>query len=144
MKGLVSSLVVLTSAVLLYDVSVLGLRPVSAETPALPTQTGMASWYGTEEQGKLTADGEHFDRHQLTAAHRHLPFNTVIRVTNRENGRMVEVRVNDRGPYAKNRVLDLSEAAAKALDMKTEGVTAVKIEVIKPSVSTAVPGSTLP
>jgi len=137
-------MVMLTSAVLMYDVYGLGLKPVSTASEPFPTQTGMASWYGKEEHGKLTADGETFDRHKLTAAHRKLPFNTVLRVTNRENGRAVEVRVNDRGPYVKNRVLDLSEAAAKALDMKTEGVTPVKIEVIRKSAPPAVPGSTLP
>ena len=137
-------MVLLTGAVLMYDVYGLGLRPVSTEASSLLTQTGMASWYGVEEQGRLTADGEHFDRHKMTAAHRKLPFNTVIRVTNRENGKSVEVRVNDRGPYAKNRVLDLSEAAAKALDMKTAGVTPVKIEVIEQSAPPLAPGSTLP
>jgi len=135
-------MVALTGMVLAYDVYGLGLKPASTE--ASSTQTGMASWYGVEEEGKLTADGERFDRHQLTAAHRKLPFNTVLRVTNRENGRVVEVRVNDRGPYKKNRVLDLSEAAAKALDMKTEGVTPVKIEVIRKSAPPMAPGSTLP
>ncbi len=60
----------------------------------------MASWYGREEQGKPTANGERYDRHGLTAAHRHLAFNTLVRVTNRENGRSVEVRINDRGAFS--------------------------------------------
>jgi rare lipoprotein A len=144
MSRLAVSVMMLTSVVLMYDVYGLGLRPVCAESQPFSTQIGMASWYGKEEQGKLTADGERFDRHQMTAAHRKLPFNTIVRVTNRENGREVEVRVNDRGPYVKNRVLDLSEAAAKALDMKTEGVTPVKIEVLRKSAPPAAPGSTLP
>ncbi len=135
-------MMLLTSFVIAYDVYGLGLRPVSSSVQSFPTQTGMASWYN--EQGKLTADGERYDSTQLTAAHRLLPFNTVVRVTNRENGRSVVVRVNDRGPYVKNRVLDLSEAAAKALDMKTAGVTPVKIEVIEKVPPPAVPGSTLP
>jgi rare lipoprotein A len=143
MSKLAISMVALTSVMLMYDVYGLGLKPVS-DADMFPTQTGMASWYGVEEQGKLTADGERFDRHQMTAAHRKLPFNTILRVTNREDGKEVEVRVNDRGPYKKNRVLDLSEAAAKALDMKTEGVTPVKIEVIRKSAMPAAPGSTLP
>jgi rare lipoprotein A (peptidoglycan hydrolase) len=141
MSRLAISMVVLTSAVLAYDVYGLGLRPVSAFEEH-PTQTGIASWYN--EKGRLTADGEKYDPTKLTAAHRKLPFNTIIQVTNRENGRVVRVRVNDRGPYVKNRVLDLSEAAAKALDMKTEGVTPVKIEVLKEPAPPATPGSTLP
>ena len=110
------------------------------------TETGKASFYGKGDgyNGRKTADGETFNTNAYTAAHKTLPFNTEVLVKNLKTGKTVKVRINDRGPYAKNRVLDLSEAAAKALDMKTEGVTAVKIEVIKPSVSTAVPGSTLP
>ena len=96
-------------------------------------QSGMASWYGSEEQGKLTASGERFNRHRLTAASRHLPFNTIVRVTNQENGRSIDVRINDRGPFAKDRVLDLSEAAADRLDMKDSGVAPVKIEVVEPA-----------
>lgn len=95
-----------------------------------PVQKGMASWYGREEQGRLTASGETFDRHKLTAAHRHLPFNTVVRVTNRLNGRSVQVRINDRGPYRGSRVLDLSEAAADSLDMKKTGVAPVEITIL--------------
>jgi len=96
-------------------------------------QSGVASWYGIEEQGKLTANGETFDRHEFTAASRQLPFNTVVRVTNRKNGRSVEVRINDRGPYVRDRVLDVSEAAATALKMKTSGVAPVDIEVRRPA-----------
>jgi rare lipoprotein A len=95
-----------------------------------PYQTGKASWYGKEEQGKLTADGEHFNRREMTAAHRHLPFNTLVRVTNRDNGRSVVVRINDRGPYRGHRILDLSEAAADSLGMKKQGLATVDIEVL--------------
>jgi rare lipoprotein A len=96
-------------------------------------QSGIASWYGREEQGKPTASGEVFDRHEFTAASRHLPFNTIVRVTNENNGRSVKVRINDRGPFVKSRVLDLSEAAADTLDMKTSGTAPVKIEVVEPA-----------
>ncbi len=99
-------------------------------------QSGVASWYGREQQGKLTADGERFNRHQLTAASRHLPFNTLVRVTNEQNGRSVDVRINDRGPYVHGRVLDLSEAAADRLEMKDSGVAPVKIEVVEPASTT--------
>ncbi len=96
-------------------------------------QHGVASWYGEEQQGHLTSSGEHFDRHALTAASRHLPYNTVVRVTNEANGRSVQVRINDHGPYVRGRILDLSEAAADTLDMKTTGTAKVKVEVISPS-----------
>jgi len=147
MSRLSLSLVLLTALLLGYDIYIGAGESVASTPIPAPYQTGMASWYGAGEQGKLTADGEIYNRHALTAAHRHLPFNTRIMVTNRENGRSVEVRINDRGPYSKNRVLDLSEAAAKALDMKKSGVTPVEIEVIQRGsvkLPRAVPGSTLP
>lgn len=75
---------------------------------------GAASWYGRSHRGKFTADGERFDPQALTAAHRGLPFGTVLRVTNLENGRTVRVRVNDRGPYADGRIIDLCAAAGAA------------------------------
>jgi rare lipoprotein A (peptidoglycan hydrolase) len=94
------------------------------------TQSGMASWYGAD-QGRHTASGERFNPRDLTAAHRHLPFGTIIRVTNNLNGRTVDVRINDRGPWAHGRILDLSSAAADALDMKRYGVIPVTIEILK-------------
>ncbi len=96
-------------------------------------QHGVASWYGREQQGHLTSSGERFDRHAFTAASRHLPYNTVVRVTNEANGRSVQVRINDHGPWVHGRILDLSEAAADTLDMKTAGTAKVKVEVISPS-----------
>ena len=143
MSRLGISLVLCSCVLLGYDGYVYGLRQNSPPVESLPVQSGLASWYGVEEQGKLTADGERFDRNKFTAAHRRLPFNTMLRVTNEENGRIVDVRVNDRGPYVKNRVLDLSEAAAKALDMKKAGVTPVKIEIVRPDVEQS-PDATLP
>lgn len=104
-------------------------------------QSGIASWYGIEEQGKPTANGETFDRHKFTAASRQLPFNTLVRVINQTNGRSVEVRINDRGPYAKGRVLDVSEAAATTLHMKTVGVVPVDIEVMQPVEEPSEPSS---
>ncbi len=134
----------LTSLFAIYDLYGVQLPTLTSQGDNHPVQYGRASWYGREEQGKLTANGEHFDRNKLTAASRKLPFNTEIRVTNQENGRSVEVRINDRGPYVKNRVLDVSEAAAKALDMKTSGVTPVKIEVLKQAPPLPATDSTLP
>ena len=96
------------------------------------TQSGLASWYGPGEQGRLTADGERFNMHLLTAAHRHLPFGTIVRVTNRLNGASVEVRINDRGPFEDDdRIIDLSSAAADVLQMKTAGIVPVEIEIIQ-------------
>jgi rare lipoprotein A len=91
------------------------------------TEEGTASWYGRSHQGQRTADGERFDRRAFTCAHRSLPFNTILRVTNLENGRRVSVRVNDRGPYRDGRILDLSAAAAAALGMREDGTARVRI-----------------
>jgi len=91
-------------------------------------EIGTASWYGTWHQGRLTANGERFDARAFTAAHRSLPFGTILRVTNLATGKMVKVRVNDRGPYIKGRTLDLSAAAAKALGITKDGIARVRIE----------------
>jgi len=94
-------------------------------------QTGYASWYGRDFQGRSTASGEIFDMHDYTAAHRSLPFGTRVRVTNEANGRSVVVRINDRGPWVEGRILDLSYAAAKALGMIESGVARVRLEVMR-------------
>ena len=91
-------------------------------------EEGEASWYGPGLYGRKTASGEVLRPGTLTAAHRTLPFGTCLRVTNLENGRAVEVRVNDRGPYVTGRILDVSEAAARALGMHGRGVTRVRLE----------------
>ena len=94
-------------------------------------QTGMASWYGNE-QGKQTSSGERFDPNEFTAAHRHLPFGTIVRVTNLKNGKSVEVRINDRGPWGDgDRIIDVSSAAADVLQMKKSGLVPVDVEVIR-------------
>ena len=111
---------------------VLSFSPVSAMGPKRyrdgETQRGLAAWYGSEQQGHLTADGETFDMHQLTAAHRQLPFGTIVRVTNLANGKQIEVRITDRGPFVNNRVIDLSLAAARAIDMVGPGTAHVRLE----------------
>jgi rare lipoprotein A (peptidoglycan hydrolase) len=91
-------------------------------------QTGEASWYGPGFHGKQTASGEVFDQNDMTAAHRTLPLGTKAEVTNVETGESVEVTINDRGPYAKGRVIDLSKAAAKEIGMAKDGTATVKIE----------------
>jgi rare lipoprotein A len=106
-----------------------------AAVPVEPGQriVGLASWYGQRHHGLSTASGERYDMHRLTAAHRTLPFGTRLRVTSVENGRSVVVRVNDRGPHVAGRLLDLSYAAAKALDMVGDGVTRVEVLVLPPA-----------
>lgn len=94
---------------------------------------GTASWYGRHWQGRKTASGTRFDPGRLTAAHRSLPLNTRVRVTNLENAKSVTVLINDRGPYVRGRVIDLSKAAARRLGMLKEGVAPVRIEVMKPA-----------
>ncbi len=94
-------------------------------------QRGQATWYGGRFHGRKTASGEIFDENAMTAAHRTLPFDTRVRVTNLNNGRSVEVRITDRGPYAKGRIIDLSRAAATRLDMLRAGVVPVTVEVVR-------------
>jgi rare lipoprotein A len=92
-------------------------------------QVGTASWYGPGFNGKKTASGKRFDQNKLTAAHRSLPLDTVVKVTNLDNGKAVKVEINDRGPYSGKRVIDLSRAAARKLDMTDDGTARVRIEV---------------
>lgn len=109
---------------------------ISDTTKPIHKEVGEASWYGPGFQGKETANGETFDQKELTAAHPTLPMGTKAKVINLENGKKVDVRINDRGPYADGRAIDLSGAAAKKLDMKGDGTVQVKIEtksIKKPS-----------
>jgi rare lipoprotein A len=99
---------------------------------------GLASYYAEPYHGRRTASGEIFDSYQeLTAAHRTLPFNTVVRVTNQENGKDVEVRINDRGPFVDGRVIDLSLKAAREIDIVRSGTARVKVTVLKQASSPA-------
>jgi len=102
--------------------------PVARAGAVHVTQIGIASWYGLRHQGRRTASGARFDLNKLTAAHNSLPLNSKARVTNLENGRSVEVTINDRGPAVKGRVIDLSEHAARTLGMKERGLALVKIQ----------------
>ena len=95
------------------------------------SETGLASWYGPEFHRKRTASGERFDMEALTAAHRSLPFDSYVRVTNIATGRSVVVRINDRGPFIADRIIDLSARAARQLGIKEDGVVRVRIEVVK-------------
>ncbi|MFI8609945.1 septal ring lytic transglycosylase RlpA family protein [Pseudomonas sp. NPDC077649] len=95
------------------------------------TETGKASYYGDRHHGRKTASGERFDQHALTAAHRSLPFGTRVRVTNLSNERSVVVRINDRGPFVRGRIIDVSRAAAERLGMLRAGVVPVRVEQLK-------------
>jgi rare lipoprotein A len=106
-------------------------------TPPIPrpigwTETGLASWYGAPYDGRPAASGEIFDTHRLTAAHRTLPFDTWVEVTNLENGKCVRVRINDRGPFVDGRIIDLSLAAADTIDVVRPGVVRVRLKVVRP------------
>lgn len=94
-------------------------------------QSGIASYYADDFHGKKTANGEIFNKNDFTAAHKTLPFGAKVRVTNLSNGKSVIVRINDRGPYAKGRIIDLSEKAGKEIDLDTTGTANVKLEVLK-------------
>jgi rare lipoprotein A len=96
------------------------------------TETGVASWYGIPYDGRRAASGEVYDMRQLTAAHRSLPFQTWVEVTNLSNGKQVDVRINDRGPFVKGRIVDLSQAAARDIDMLRAGTARVRLKVIPP------------
>ncbi len=107
-----------------------GLLAMLSTALKAQVQEGTASYYADKFEGKPTASGEKYKHAKLTAAHRTLPFGTVLRVTNTQTGQSAEVRVNDRGPFVKNRVLDVSKSAAEALGFLNKGLAVVKIEVI--------------
>lgn len=94
-------------------------------------ETGLASWYGGKFQGRLTASGERFDTNKLTAAHKTLPFGTIVEVMNLEDHSTVQVRINDRGPFIKNRVIDLSRASAQKIGLTSRGIVKVRIRIIQ-------------
>jgi len=94
------------------------------------SEVGIASWYGPGFHGKTTANGERYNMDSLTAAHKLLPFNTEVRVTRLDNNRSIIVRINDRGPFVKDRIIDLSRAAARRLDMEISGIARVRVEAV--------------
>jgi len=110
-----------------------GAPPAVERQPAIPGQyveEGVASWYGDPFNGRRSSDGEIYDMHQFTAAHRTLPFGAIVRVTNLRNGKRTEVRITDRGPFVANRVIDLSLSAAQAIDMVGTGTAPVRLEIL--------------
>jgi rare lipoprotein A len=113
-----------------YDV--MGRRYVVLATAEGHVEQGVASWYGPDFHGKSTSTGEPYDMYSMTAAHPTLPLPAYVRVTNLQNGRSVVVRVNDRGPFKKNRIIDLSYAAALRLDMVRDGTALVEVRAVMP------------
>ena len=107
-----------------------GLTKGRADLDIGMKERGIASWYGDDFHGWVTASGEPYDMYRLTAAHRTLPLGTIVRVTNVVNGRHVAIRINDRGPYVNGRILDVSYAAAKRLGMWRDGISAIQLEVV--------------
>jgi rare lipoprotein A len=113
-----------------FSAACAGRRPPVAPGPPSTTEDGFASWYGIEEAGRATASGEIMDPERRTAAHRSLPFGSLVRVTDLETGKTVEVIVNDRGPFVDGRIIDLSFAAAREIDLVDRGVTPVRLQVL--------------
>jgi rare lipoprotein A (peptidoglycan hydrolase) len=107
---------------------------LAVRLPTLAAFEGLASWYGPGFAGRRTASGEVFDPAQLTAAHRTLPFGTRVRVTHLDNGRSVEVRITDRGPFKPDRIIDLSRGAGEAIGMLRSGVARVRVEPLDPGI----------
>jgi len=106
--------------------------PPATSQPTM-METGVASWYGPKFHGKLTASGEVFNQEKFTAAHQTLPWGSRVKVTNLANGKSVDVRINDRGPFGKGRIIDVSRAAARALGMMGRGLTTVRVEWLSDS-----------
>ncbi len=123
-------------------------RPPAVPAPVGQSETGVASWYGHPYHGRQAADGEIYDMETLVAAHRTLPFNTWVRVVNLRNNKSVDVRIIDRGPFVDGRIIDLSHAAADAIDLVRAGIGPVKLEVISgpssPSTVAAAPRPVAP
>jgi rare lipoprotein A len=107
------------------------LAKTAPKVEAKAYQVGNASWYGKQFHGRTTASGEDFDMFELTAAHRRLPLGTFVKVTNLRNGKWIIVRVNDRGPYVSNRIMDLSYSAARMLSFR-DGIERVRLDLIQP------------
>jgi rare lipoprotein A len=124
-------------AALLACAALLAVAAASCRTAGVLSRVerGVASWYGPKFHGRLTANGERYDMHALTAAHRTLPFGTVVEVVNVGNGRRVAVRINDRGPFAHGRIIDLSYAAAREIGLVGPGTARVEVRPVVPRVA---------
>jgi rare lipoprotein A len=129
----------LAAALVFASCSTMAFASKNEEVAAPPapvvvdTQSGMASWYGPGFQGRRTANGESFDQYAMSAAHRTWPMGSLVRVTNLENGSQVTVRLNDRGPFARGRIIDVSRAAARELGFEQDGHVRVSLENLGPA-----------
>ncbi len=124
---LIASLCILLAACAARDEG-MDFQPATGTAGA--GQTGLASWYGKPFHGRQTASGERYDMNKMTAAHRKLPFGTRVRVTNLDNGRSVVVTINDRGPFKRGRIIDVSRRAAGELGFLKQGLTRVRVETL--------------
>ena len=106
-------------------------RPTAPPPRIGATETGIASWYGVPYHGRRTSNGETYDMDKLTAAHKTLAFDTWVEVTNLDNGKKITVRINDRGPFVRGRIIDLSRAAARRIEMIGPGTARVRLKVTK-------------
>jgi len=118
-------------------------KRVTTHSPHAPagSETGLASWYGYPYHGRAAANGEIYDMEKMTAAHRTLPFGTWVRVTNLTNNKTVEVRITDRGPFVDGRIIDLSRAAARAIDLIGPGIAQVRLDIIPPPANAPTPAA---
>ena len=115
-----------------YQIEAKEVENTKQETTKNQQEHGKASYYGSNyEEKRKTASGKPYEKKKLTAAHKTLPFGTIVRVTNKKNGKTVDVEINDRGPFIKGRVIDLSVAAAQELDMMDSGIITVSIDIIE-------------
>lgn len=137
MSALLAAALALTACAKKHRTVTAPSAPRSAGT-IVNGETGLASWYGHPYHGRPAADGEIYDMEKLTAAHRTLPFGTMVRVVNLTNGKTVDVRIIDRGPFVENRIIDLSHAAAQAIELIGPGVAPVRLDILSvPTLSAA-------
>ncbi len=120
----------LSGVVLMLSTACSVSRPVYRTEGGKRVEYGLASWYGKKFHGRRTANGEFYDMYKISAAHRTLPLGSVVRVTRRDNGKSVTVRINDRGPFIRGRIIDLSYGAARKVDMVVDGVAPVRVELL--------------
>ncbi len=130
-QGRIIALYPLLLVFLLLSAGCAGGPPPATSPDVGWSETGIASWYGPGFQGRQTANGETYDMEEMTAAHKQLPFNTWVQVESLDNGRTVEVRINDRGPFVDGRIIDLSRAAARQIDMLGSGIAQVQMVVVR-------------
>ncbi len=121
----------MNTRIYLFCILLILFLPCSSNSDQVFVKSGLASWYGSGHHGNRTASGDHFDMKAYTAAHKTLEFGTKVKVLNIDNGRMVVVTINDRGPYVKGRIIDLSKSAASQLGCMRKGICRVKLEIVQ-------------